>query len=71
MSAHSIAQRHIEAVLEESAKQHIEPGDALHALLVALVQAYKAARGIPDTRHALEFQMNNLADDLDYEFMRP
>jgi hypothetical protein len=43
----------------------------LHALLVTVVQAYKSARGIADARRALEFQMNNLADDIDYEFMRP
>jgi hypothetical protein len=71
MSAFSIAKRHVDAVLKESSENHIASSDALHALLVALVQVYKAERGITDTRRALEFQTNNLADDLDYEFMRP
>jgi hypothetical protein len=43
----------------------------LHALLVTVVEALKKERGVIDTRRALEFQMNNLADDADYEFMRP
>ena len=71
MSAYSIAKQHVDAVLKESTTSHIAAGDALHALLVTVVQTYKAERGIGDTRRALEFQVNNLADDLDYEFMRP
>jgi hypothetical protein len=71
MSAHSIAQAHVAAVVEEASAARIPTADALHALLVTVVQAYKSTHGIPDTRGALEFQMNNLADDLDYEFMRP
>jgi hypothetical protein len=71
MSAHSIAQQHVAAVAAESTAQRIPLGDALHALLVTVVQAYKSERGIADTRQALEFQANNLADDADYEFMRP
>jgi len=71
MSAHSIARDHVAAVVAESTAARIPTGDALHALLVTVVQEYKSARGLADTRRALEFQMNNLADDIDYEFMRP
>jgi hypothetical protein len=40
-------------------------------MLVTIAQALVKERGIPDTKSALEFQMNNLAEDADYEFMRP
>ena len=36
-----------------------------------VAQALVKERGIPDTKSALEFQMNNLDEDADYEFMRP
>ena len=71
MSAHSIAKSHVAAVVAEATAARIPTGDALHALLVNVVEAYKASRGIADTRNALEFQMNNLSDDIDYAFMRP
>jgi hypothetical protein len=71
MSAHSIAKTHLAAVVADADAARIPIGDALHALLVTVVQEYKSARGVVDTRRALEFQMNNLADDIDYEFMRP
>jgi hypothetical protein len=70
MSVSSIAKAHIEAALADAATAHLRPGDCLHALLVAVVEALKAERGLPDTRSALEFQIDNL-DDRDYEFMRP
>jgi hypothetical protein len=71
MSAYSIAKTHVDLALKEAAAARIPTADALHAVLVTVVQAYKAARGIPSTKQALEFQANNLADDQDYEFMRP
>jgi hypothetical protein len=71
MSVYSIARTHLDAALAEAARDHLVPGDALHALLVSVVEALKKERGLADTRRALEFQMNNLADDTDYEFMRP
>ena len=71
MSAYRIAKANLTQALEQANAENIEPGDVLHALLVSTVDAYKNERGIPDTKAALEFQINNLADDLDYEFMRP
>ena len=71
MSAHSIAQSHVDALVAETTAARIAPRDALHALLVTVVQAYKAAQGVADARNVLQFQMDNLADDIDYEFMRP
>ena len=71
MSNYSIARSHVEAALNEAAAAKLPRGDCLHALLVTVAQALTQERGIADTRSALEFQMNNLADDADYEFMRP
>ena len=71
MSVYSIAQSHVSAALTDAAIARLPAGDCLHALLVTVVEALKKERGVPDTRRALDFQMNNLADDTDYEFMRP
>jgi hypothetical protein len=71
MSVYSIARSHVSTALDESTTAKLPAGDCLHALLVTVVEALKKERGVIDTRRALEFQMNNLADDTDYEFMRP
>lgn len=70
MSVYTIARGHLSAALAEAAAEKLRAGDCLHALLVTVVEALKTERGLPDTRRALEFQMNNL-EDRDYEFMRP
>ncbi len=71
MSIYSIARGHVDAALKDAAAAKLPRGDCLHALLVTVAQALAQERGIADTRSALEFQMNNLDDDMDYEFMRP
>jgi hypothetical protein len=71
MSVYTIARSHVEAALAESSAAKLPAGDCLHALLVTVAQALTKERGISDTRQALEFQMNNLNEDADYEFMRP
>jgi hypothetical protein len=71
MSIYTIARDHVSAALADADTAKLPKGDCLHALLVTVVEALKAERGMDDTKRALEFQMNNLADDTDYEFMRP
>ena len=71
MSIYSIARKHVDSALNDAAAEKLGRGDCLHALLVTVAQALTQERGVADTRSALEFQMNNLADDADYEFMRP
>jgi hypothetical protein len=71
MSVYSIARQHVETALHDADAERLSRGDCLHALLVTVAQALAQERGIADTKSALEFQMNNLADDADYEFMRP
>jgi hypothetical protein len=71
MSVYTIARSHVDTALAESEAARLPAGDCLHALLVTVVQGLLKQRGAADTRHALEFQMNNLAEDADYEFMRP
>lgn len=71
MSAYNLARDSINSAFEMATADGIEPTDMAHALLVSLIESYKALRGSEDVRQALEFQLNNLSDDLDYEFMRP
>lgn len=71
MSVYTIARDHVTTALADAETAQLPKGDCLHALLVTVVEALKAERGMDDTKRALEFQMNNLADDTDYEFMRP
>ena len=71
MSVYTIARSHIDAAIADAMAAKLPTGDCLHAILVTVADALKRERGVADTRRALEFQMNNLADDIDYEFMRP
>jgi hypothetical protein len=71
MSVYTIARDHVSAAVADAEREQLQKGDCLHALLVSVVEALKEERGMDDTKRALEFQMNNLADDTDYEFMRP
>jgi hypothetical protein len=71
MSAYSIAREHVEHALSAAGSAGIPPDDAVHALLVCVVERYKAGRGVPATQAALDFQLRNLSDDEDYAFMRP
>jgi hypothetical protein len=71
MSVYTIARDHVSAAVADAERAKLAKGDCLHALLVSVVEALKQERGSDDTKRALEFQMNNLADDTDYEFMRP
>jgi hypothetical protein len=71
MSAYSIARECLDRALAAAATEGIRPPDALHALLVTLVERYKSTQGVETTRAALDFEMRNLSDDEDYAFMRP
>ncbi len=71
MSTYEIARSSITSALEEAAANAIPENDLLHAMLVSLVEIYKAKRGIEDTREALQFQAENLTGDEDFAFMRP
>lgn len=71
MSAYTIARGALDDAMKSAAKEGFAPADVAHALLVTLVETYKELRGMDDTRDALQFQLDNLRDDLDYEFMRP
>jgi hypothetical protein len=71
MSAYSIAKEHLDRALAAATAEGIRPQDALHALLVTLVERYKTTQGMATTQAALDFQMRNLSDDEDYAFMRP
>jgi hypothetical protein len=71
MSAYSIARTHVDLALAAAETEGIRAPDALHALLVTIVERYKASQGIATTQAALDFQMRNLGDDEDYAFMRP
>ena len=71
MSNYSIAREHVDAALRKAETERLPRGDCLHALLVTVAQALAKERGIDNTKSALEFQMNNLDETADYEFIRP
>jgi len=71
VSSYQIARQGIAEVLEQAATVNIDRQDALHALLVSVVDAYKAEVSAARARDALEFLLDNLDDGRDYEFMRP
>jgi hypothetical protein len=71
MSTYTIAREHVERAVEAGKRAGIAEEDALHALLVAVVERYKVACGSEKAGAALDFQIRNLSDDEDYAFMRP
>jgi len=71
MSTFTMVREHVERACEAGKHAGLGDEDVLHALLVAVVERYKAKCGIERASAALDFQMRNLSDDEDYAFMRP
>lgn len=71
VSSYEIARQAIAGVLEQASAANISRQDTLHAMLVSVVDAYKAEASESGVRDALEFLLDNLDDGRDYEFMRP
>ena len=55
---------------EKAHASGIDEGLLGRAMLATVVDAYAARHGAADTRSVLEFQMENLDDDVDHPFMR-
>lgn len=71
MSAYSIAKQHVEGALSAAAEAGVDPEMALRALLATLVERYRELKGVDDLKAILQYQLDNVRGDEDYEFMRP
>ncbi len=68
--ANGLAKRHLEGSPEEAHALGIDERLLGRAMLATVVDAYKAQHRAADPRFVLEFQMENLDDDVDHPFMR-
>jgi len=67
----SIVRPHVDASLAEAAAEG-HPADTVgRAFLSMAIDIYRRERSLDDIRRELEFAMENLDPDEDYNFMRP
>lgn len=71
MSAYAIARQQIDGALSAAAETGVDEEMVLRALLSTLVERYRELRGVEDLKAVLQYQMDNVRGDEDYEFMRP
>ena len=57
-------------LFEKAHASGIDEGLLGRAMLATVVDTYKAQHGAADARSVLEFQMENLDDDVDHPLMR-
>ncbi|MCZ6709351.1 MAG: hypothetical protein O7B25_03200 [Gammaproteobacteria bacterium] len=60
-----------DSALMAVADTNIDPEATLRALLSIVAERYRDLRGIDDLRAVLNYQLDNVRGDEDYEFMRP
>ena len=71
MSLSQLVKKHIDAAVAE-AGGHGHPPDAVaRTMLSFVIEIYKSNREADDIRAELQYAMDNLDPDQDYEFMRP
>ena len=71
MSAYGIAKQQIDGALSAASESGVDEEMVLRALLSTLVERYRALRGVDDLKAVLQYQIDNVRGDEDFEFMRP
>jgi len=70
MDKYTLVDAAIEQALEGAAQQGIDSGEAIEALIVSAIQRSLSLRGEASTRQFLEFELSNLAGEVDLDFIR-
>lgn len=66
-----LARRHIRSLFEEAGAAGVPLDVAGRAALAQIVEAWKEHRSEEDIASELRFTADHLAEDTDFEFMRP
>ena len=70
MSKYSIAKAAIARALEEAAREGIDHGEAVEALIISAVQESITLRGAAPTKASLRYEEANIAGEVDFDFVR-
>ena len=72
MSIHhyAIAQKSADSAIEQAAKEGWSETDVLQSLIVIAIERYRKVAGYEDARAILDFEAQNLANTIDFDFVR-
>lgn len=71
MSLSNLVKKHLDAAVAEAGEQGHPPDIVARTMLSFVIEVYRQQRDIDDIRSELQYAMDNLDPDQDYEFMRP
>lgn len=71
MDKYTIVEAAIEKALAGAARKGIDGGEAIEALIVSAIQRSLSLRGEDSTRQCLEFELANLAGEIDVDLSQP
>jgi hypothetical protein len=70
MSHYTIAKDAIEGAVKQAAEAGWSEAEMLQAVIVSALERHKAASSGPETRALLEYELSNLSDKVDFDFVR-
>jgi hypothetical protein len=71
MSLSQLVKKHIDAAVAEAGDDGHPPDAVARTMLSFVIEIYRSNREADDIRAELQYAMDNLDPDQDYEFMRP
>ena len=71
MTVSSIVKKHVEAAVAEAGEQGHPPENVARSMLSFVIAIYRQNRDVADIIEELQYSINNLDPDQEYEFMRP
>lgn len=71
MSVSTTVKKHLDAAIAEAGEQGHPPETVARTMLSFVIAVYREHRDVADIREELQYAMENLDPDQDYEFMRP
>ena len=71
MSISKVVKKHLEAAIAEAGEQGHPPENVARSMLSFVIAIYRENRDVADIIEELQYSINNLDPDQEYEFMRP
>ena len=70
MHHYKIAQQAIDDAVRTASESGWQEEEVLQSMIVAAVQRHAGCAGSQSTRSVLDFELSNLSDSVDYDFVR-
>lgn len=71
MSVSTVVKKHLDAAVAEAGEQGHPPEIVARTALSFVIEIYRKHRDVDDIRTELQYAIDNLDPDQEYEFMRP